>query len=65
MLSGLVTSTLTQQAITYILVQDVSHEIGDVATVQRATVFSTYDGSDLAVGEFGDDSLGSPGKEIC
>ncbi|KAL2267264.1 hypothetical protein VTJ83DRAFT_4541 [Remersonia thermophila] len=49
MLSGLVTSTLTQQAINYILVQDVSHDQRDTATVQRATLFSTYDGNDLAI----------------
>ncbi|KAL1843056.1 hypothetical protein VTJ49DRAFT_3191 [Mycothermus thermophilus] len=49
MLSGLVTSTLTQQAINYVLVQDVSHDRRDTATVQRATLFSTYNGNGLAI----------------
>ena len=48
MLSGLFTSTLTQQAISYTVIQAVSNNNG-TALVNRATTFSTYDGHGLAI----------------
>ncbi|KAK3998126.1 hypothetical protein QBC44DRAFT_254497, partial [Cladorrhinum sp. PSN332] len=45
MLSGLFTSTLTQQAIAYGLVDAESTHSNDTATIDRATTFSMYDGS--------------------
>ncbi len=49
MMSGLFTSTLTQQAITYDVLEAKSSRSNDTATVDRATVFSTYDGDKLAI----------------
>lgn len=49
MLSGLFTSTLTQQAITYPLLEAVATNSNESATVDRATSFSTYDGNDLKI----------------
>ncbi|KAK0658496.1 hypothetical protein QBC41DRAFT_331942 [Cercophora samala] len=49
MLSGLFTSTLTQQAITYDVRKALSSQANDTATVDRATAFSTYDGKMLAL----------------
>ncbi|KAK4194537.1 hypothetical protein QBC40DRAFT_290624 [Triangularia verruculosa] len=49
MLSGLFTSTLTQQAITYQVEKALSLQANDTATVDRATTFSTYDGNVLAL----------------
>lgn len=52
MMTGLFTSTLTQQAIQYPLVQAVSSNASDVATVDRVTIFSGYDGNKLTLGKF-------------
>ncbi|KAK4656893.1 hypothetical protein QC762_0040260 [Podospora pseudocomata] len=49
MLSGLFTSTLTQQAITYDVRKALSLQANDTAAVDRATMFSTYDGNMLAL----------------
>ncbi|KAK0739493.1 hypothetical protein B0T21DRAFT_285718 [Apiosordaria backusii] len=49
MLSGLFTSTLTQQAISYEVQKALSLQANDTATVDRATTFSTYDGNVLAI----------------
>jgi len=51
MLSGLFTSTLMQQAIRYEVIAAESHSAEDVAMVDRATTFSTYDGDRLVIGE--------------
>ena len=51
MMTGLFTSTLTQQAIQYPLVQAVSTNASDVATVDRVTIFSGYDGHKLTLGK--------------
>ncbi|KAK4162908.1 hypothetical protein QBC43DRAFT_379646 [Cladorrhinum sp. PSN259] len=45
MLSGLFTSTLTQQAIAYKMADAESNHPNDTATIDRATTFSMYDGS--------------------
>ena len=50
MLSGLFTSTLMQQAVRYEVTAAESHGIDDIATVDRATTFSTYDGDHLMIG---------------
>ncbi|KAK3695708.1 hypothetical protein B0T22DRAFT_369542 [Podospora appendiculata] len=47
MLSGLFTSTLTQQVISYPVITAESHGANDTATVDRATSFSAYDGNQL------------------
>ncbi|KAK5662134.1 hypothetical protein OQA88_8039 [Cercophora sp. LCS_1] len=49
MLSSLFTSTLTQQAITYDVISAESSSANDTATVERATIFSVYDGNNLAI----------------
>ncbi|KAK0644005.1 hypothetical protein B0T16DRAFT_333678 [Cercophora newfieldiana] len=49
MLSALFTSTLTQQAVTYDVVSAESNSPFDVATVDRATVFSVYNGGRLNI----------------
>lgn len=49
MLSGLFTSTLTQQAIAYEVLAAESNRSNDTATIDRATTFSTYDGNHLAI----------------
>ena len=51
MLSGLFTSTLTQQAITYTLSEVQSTNPNETATIDRATSLSLYDGDGLAVRE--------------
>lgn len=51
MLSSLFTSTLTQQAITYDMVSAESNNLNDTATIDRATVFSVYNGDDLDIGK--------------
>ncbi|KAK1830660.1 hypothetical protein QBC39DRAFT_105355 [Podospora conica] len=53
MMTGLFTSTLTQQAIQYPLVQAVSTNASDVATVDRVTIFSGYDGHKLTLAPHG------------
>jgi Protein of unknown function (DUF3176) len=50
-LSGLLTSTLTQQAISYQVARATSYGISDKATVDRATSFSAYDGNDISLGK--------------
>lgn len=50
MMSGLFTSTLTQQAIEYQVVEAPSQSASDKATVDRATIFSLYDGNGLSIG---------------
>ncbi|KAH6856284.1 hypothetical protein B0I37DRAFT_366999 [Chaetomium sp. MPI-CAGE-AT-0009] len=52
MLSGLFTSTLTQQAILYPLVQAVSHHPNATAVVYRTTNFSAYNGNTVAFAPF-------------
>lgn len=47
MLSGLLTSTITQQAISYTVVEAVSRDNNSTATIDRATTFSAYDGNRL------------------
>ena len=51
MLSALFTSTLTQQAITFDVVSAESNHPNDTANIDRATVFSVYNGNDLAISE--------------
>lgn len=63
MLSGLFTSTLTQQAISYTIIQSVSPDGNGTATVNRATTFSTYDGQQLAISRFTPDIAGP--SELC
>ena len=55
MISGLLTSTLTQQAVSYPLVEAESHNPSEKAEVQRATTFSAYDGNTIALAAY--DSL--------
>ncbi|KAK3337607.1 hypothetical protein B0T19DRAFT_481899 [Cercophora scortea] len=52
MLSGLFTSTLTQQVISYPVITAESHGVNDTATVDRATTFSAYDGNQLVFGAY-------------
>ncbi|KAK1757952.1 hypothetical protein QBC47DRAFT_294676 [Echria macrotheca] len=52
MMSGLFTSTLTQQAIEYHVQDAPSNNTRDTATVDRATIFSLYDGNDLTIAPF-------------
>ncbi|KXX79901.1 hypothetical protein MMYC01_203759 [Madurella mycetomatis] len=49
MISGILTSTLTQQAIEYHMVDAPSQAATDTATIDRATTFSLYDGNNLAI----------------
>ncbi|KAH7117406.1 hypothetical protein EDB81DRAFT_916196 [Dactylonectria macrodidyma] len=49
MLSGLFTSTLTQQVISYPIIPAESRTANDTATVDRATSFSAYDGKKIAL----------------
>ncbi|KAK5651785.1 hypothetical protein OQA88_11652 [Cercophora sp. LCS_1] len=49
MISGLFTSTLTQQAIDYPLILAESHGPSRAASIHRATTFSVYDGHGLAI----------------
>lgn len=51
MLSGLFTSTLMQQAVRYEVITAESHNAEDIATVDRATTFSAYDGNQLVIGK--------------
>ena len=51
MLSALFTSTLTQQAITFDVISAESNHPNDTANIDRATVFSVYNGNDLAISE--------------
>jgi len=51
MISGLLTSTLTQQAVTYPVFEAESHGPGDKAEIDRATTFSAYDGNTIALGQ--------------
>jgi hypothetical protein len=56
MMSGLLTSTLTQQAVTYPVFEAESHGSAiDKAEVSRATTFSAYDGNTIALAAY--DSL--------
>ena len=50
MISGLLTSTLTQQAVTYPVFEAESHRPEDRAEIDRATIFSAYDGNTIALG---------------
>ncbi|KAK0634213.1 hypothetical protein B0T14DRAFT_534127 [Immersiella caudata] len=52
MLSGLFTSTLMQQAVRYEVIAAESHGIADIATVDRATTFSAYDGDQLMLAPY-------------
>ncbi|KAK0725856.1 hypothetical protein B0H67DRAFT_571729 [Lasiosphaeris hirsuta] len=49
MLSGLFTSTLTQQAISYVNLPAESDAATDMAKIDRATTFSMYNGDELAI----------------
>ena len=50
MISGLFTSTVTQQAVSYPVIQAEATGGNNTATVDRATIFSCYDGEKLEIG---------------
>ncbi|KAH8904952.1 hypothetical protein BR93DRAFT_882125 [Coniochaeta sp. PMI_546] len=52
LVSGLLTSTFTQMAITYPVIQAKANNGTEVATIERATGFSVYNGSELIPGPF-------------
>ncbi|KAK3339719.1 hypothetical protein B0T25DRAFT_466605 [Lasiosphaeria hispida] len=52
MISGFLTSTLTQQAVTYPVFEAESHGPGDKAEINRATTFSAYDGSTIVLAAY-------------
>ncbi|KAK0654739.1 hypothetical protein B0T16DRAFT_432514 [Cercophora newfieldiana] len=52
MLSGLFTSTLMQQAVRYEVIAAESHDVQDIATIDRATTFSAYDGDQLVIAPY-------------
>lgn len=52
LVSGLMTSTFTQMAITYPVIQAEAKKGTETATVERATHFSVYDGNELIPGPF-------------
>ncbi|KAB5522048.1 hypothetical protein GE09DRAFT_1044110 [Coniochaeta sp. 2T2.1] len=52
LVSGLLTSTFTQMAVTYPVIQAEAKNGNEVATVERATGFSVYDGANLVPGPF-------------
>jgi len=51
MISGLLTSTLTQQAVTYPVFDADSQGPEDRAEINRASTFSAYDGNTIALGQ--------------
>ncbi|OIW34269.1 hypothetical protein CONLIGDRAFT_626323 [Coniochaeta ligniaria NRRL 30616] len=52
LVSGLLTSTFTQMAITYPVIQAEAKNGTEVATIERATGFSVYNGNELIPGPF-------------
>ncbi|KAK4183932.1 hypothetical protein QBC35DRAFT_506964 [Podospora australis] len=52
MISGIFTSTLTQQAVAYDVGKAKSNQPNDSATLARATSFSLYDGTDIMISPY-------------